>query len=173
MSTVERRSRWRPGPAGPAVAAIGALATCALAGSSALVAASASAAPLHAADPTVVVGSKSAPALEICGLKPVVERPARIILGCADGGAFGEHLAWKSWGAERAYARGVYTWNPCKPYCAATKPKEWGKTAATFTLGSPARTEAGWLFETLVVRLSGKIPKNMNRVLTFSEKPVT
>jgi hypothetical protein len=95
-----------------------------------------------------------------------------LVLACGDGNAIGEDLAWTKWAGTEAYATGVYTWNPCIPYCAATKPKAWRKVPAHFTLEGPVKTSTGWLFETLVIHLTGKVPAKMPKVLTFPEKPI-
>ncbi len=122
------------------------------------------------AGPAAVVGTKARPAVEDCGLAPATVRPRDLTLSCADGGTLGVNLAWQTWGPAEAYAKGVYTWNPCTPYCAAAK--KWGKTTASFTLEDPVHTKTGWLFEKLVVRLTGKLPPHTSRVLTFAEKPL-
>lgn len=116
------------------------------------------------------LGTKAQPAVEDCGLGKPEVRPTSLTLACADANTMGLHLSWSKWGPTQAVATGTYTWNTCVPYCAASK--KWDKRAATFTLGQPAKTSSGWLFERLVVRVTGPVPDHMERVVTLSEKPL-
>jgi hypothetical protein len=116
------------------------------------------------------MGTKARPAVEDCGLSKPKVRPATLTLACADANNLGVKLVWARWTATGAYATGTDTWNACTPYCAASK--TWYKTAANFTLSHPVKTPAGWLFEKLVVRITGKAPKDMARTQVYSEKPV-
>jgi len=117
-----------------------------------------------------VVGTKSRPAVENCGLGSPELRPSSLYVACADGNAEAVHLRWKTWGPHSALAVGTFTWNTCVPYCAASR--KWDSVAARFTLEMPVKTSAGWLFERLTGRLTGKAPAHMERVFTISEKPV-
>jgi hypothetical protein len=103
--------------------------------------------------------------------KPEV-RPSYLILSCADANSQGQDLIWTKWGPSEAYAAGTYTWNLCTPNCAASK--KWDKAAANFTLSKPVgtRTKAGWLFERLVVHITGKVPSYIPRTQSYSEAPV-
>ena len=120
--------------------------------------------------PGAVIGTKARPAVEDCGLGKPEVRPATLTLACADANDLGVKLVWARWAATGAYATGTETWNTCVPYCAASK--IWDKTAANFTLSDPVKTSAGWLFEKLVVRITGKAPKDMARTVAYSEKPL-
>ena len=97
-------------------------------------------------------------------------RPKTLTLACADGNSLAVDLVWSSWGSKTATAAGVYTWNTCVPYCAASK--TWDRTAASFTLSDPVHTKAGWLFEKLTVHITGKAPHQIPRTITFPEAPV-
>jgi hypothetical protein len=57
-------------------------------------------------------------ALPDCLGKPR-ERPAEIVLACADGNFGVRRLRWTGWGETFAAATGVAFANDCKPYCAA------------------------------------------------------
>jgi hypothetical protein len=46
-------------------------------------------------------------------------RPSTIIVACADAGIQLTHLRWSSFGGSRVHATGDYTYNDCKPDCAA------------------------------------------------------
>ena len=134
------------------------------------------ASPVPAALPTpaaftAVKGTKTEPAVEDCGLGKPEVRPSWLTLSCADANSLGVHLSWSRWGPTAAYATGTYTWNTCVPYCAASK--TWDKASADFTLSKPVHvgTKAGWLFEQLVVRITGKVPSYMQREQTISEAP--
>jgi len=116
------------------------------------------------------LGTKAVPAVEVCGLLKPSVRPASMILACGDGGTLGAQLHWTKWGAASAYATGTYTWNTCTPNCAASK--TWDKATANFTLSDPVSTSAGWLFEKLVVHITGKVPKGVPTTQVLSEKPV-
>jgi hypothetical protein len=120
--------------------------------------------------PAAVIGTKAKPAVEDCGLGQPEIRPRSLTLACADAGTLGVKLVWSKWTATGAYATGTETWNTCVPYCAASK--TWDKTQANFTLSNPVKTSAGWLFEKLVVHITGKAPKDMDRTVTYSEKPL-
>jgi hypothetical protein len=125
-------------------------------------------APLAA--PLARMGTKAQPAVEDCGLGRPQLRPATLTLACADANDLGVKLVWAKWAATGAYATGIETWNTCVPYCAASK--TWDKTKADFTLSDPVKTPAGWLFERLVVHITGKAPKDMARTVVYSEKPI-
>ncbi len=120
--------------------------------------------------PTPVMGTKAKPAVEDCGLAKPQVLPASLTLACADDNDRAVKLVWSKWTATGAYATGTDTWNTCVPYCAASK--TWDKTTANFTLSDPVRTPAGWLFEKLVVHITGKAPKDMERTVSYSEKPL-
>lgn len=53
-----------------------------------------------------------------CAGKPTV-RPHSIVLACADGNFYADHLRWTSWTATSAVAAGIGHQNDCKPNCAA------------------------------------------------------
>ncbi len=127
-------------------------------------------APAPMAVPTAVMGTKAKPAVEDCGLGKPQVRPASLTLACADANDLAVKLVWSRWTATEAYATGTDTWNTCVPYCAASK--TWDKTQANFTLSDPVKTSAGWLFEKLVVHITGKVPKGMERTVPYSEKPL-
>jgi hypothetical protein len=119
--------------------------------------------------PAAVMGTKAKPAVEDCGQGKPEIRPTGLILTCADANDQAVKLVWSKWTATEAYATGTDTWNTCVPYCAASK--TWDKTQADFTLSDPVKTSAGWLYEKLVVHITGKAPKDMERTVVFSEKP--
>lgn len=97
-------------------------------------------------------------------------RPKTLTLSCADANSLAVDLVWSSWGSKTAAATGVYTWNTCVPYCAASK--TWDRTAARVTLSDPVHTKAGWLFEKLTVHITGKAPRQIPRTITYPEAPV-
>jgi hypothetical protein len=121
-------------------------------------------------DATTVRGTKATPAVEDCGLSKPEIRPRHLTLACADANSLGDDLVWAKWASSGASATGTFTWNTCVPYCAASK--KWDKASARFVLGDPVETTAGWLFEKLVVHVTGKLPAKMSVTLTVSEKPV-
>ncbi len=124
--------------------------------------------PMATSDATM--GTQAKPAVEDCGLSKPKVRPATLTLACADANTLGQSLVWVRWTSVGAYATGIYTWNTCVPYCAASK--TWDKTKANFALSDPVKTRAGWLYEKLVVHITGKVPKGMARTQDFSEKPI-
>ena len=117
-----------------------------------------------------VVGTKATPAVEDCGLSKPSVRPATLTLACADANDLGVKLVWVKWTQTTAYATGSDTWNTCVPYCAASK--TWDKAKANFTLSDPVHTPAGWLYEKLVVHVTGNVGKGMAKTLVLSEKPL-
>lgn len=150
------------------------------AATAALVAVLAGYSPVAAASPALsrssaaaLKGTKTDPAVEVCGLGKPETKPAYLILACADANTQGVHLSWTKWGPTEADATGAYTWNTCVPNCAASK--AWDKAAANFTLNRPvnAGSKVGWLFEQLVVRITGKVPSYVKRVQTYNEAPVS
>lgn len=46
-------------------------------------------------------------------------KPAKVILACADGNTYLEHLKWSKWSTSSAFGSGTYAVNTCKPSCAA------------------------------------------------------
>ncbi len=48
-------------------------------------------------------------------------KPASIILACADANAALTRIHWSSFGGSVAHGSAEYTFNDCKPYCAAGK----------------------------------------------------
>ncbi|MGC8628025.1 MAG: hypothetical protein ACP5VR_10855 [Acidimicrobiales bacterium] len=127
------------------------------------------AAPSAPAATKPVIKPVGAVAVMDCGLGKPSVRPKSLVLACADANAEAVGLKWSSWGSAEAVAKGVYTWNLCLPYCAASK--KWGRTAATLTLSDPVHTRQGWLFEQLTVRITGKVPAHMSRVQIYPEAP--
>ena len=120
---------------------------------------------------SAAVGTKARPGLQNCGIGAVVVRPASVILSCADANSVGKDLVWSKWGATGATAKGVFTWNYCKPNCAASK--KWGRTTATYTLSDVVRTaKYGWLFEKLTVHITGKQTGGFPRTITYPQKPI-
>jgi len=116
------------------------------------------------------MGTKSKPAVEDCGLPPAAVKPKSLVLACADAGEVGVDLEWRTWGSGQAFATGVYTWHVCTPSCVASN--KWEKASATFALEQPALTKDGWLFEKLVVHITGRLPSRMPKQLVFIWKPV-
>ena len=123
-----------------------------------------------ASTPVPLRGTRSLPAVEDCGLSAPQVRPKSLTIACGDANSRGVQLAWSTWGRASARATGTFTWNVCVPYCAASK--KWDKTAATFTLSKPVSTKKGWLFEALVVHITGKVPSAMQRTQTVNEAPI-
>ncbi|HTV10736.1 MAG TPA: hypothetical protein VME20_02655 [Acidimicrobiales bacterium] len=116
------------------------------------------------------VGTKSKPAVEDCGFAPAELKPKELTLACADAGAIGSDLVWHSWGASQAYATGTYTWHICEPSCVASR--RWAKARANFTLQQPTDTSAGWLFEKLVVNITGHVPPQMEKHQVYIFRPL-
>ena len=54
-----------------------------------------------------------------CPGQHALVRPRTFVLTCADGNALFDKLAWTSWTAGEASARGTLVLNDCTPYCAA------------------------------------------------------
>jgi len=158
----------------PVTLALGAATTLAAAGAWA---GPALAAPAHpgtsspGASPAVLMGTKARPGLKNCGLYPVTVKPRTLVLSCADANSQGKDLVWSQWGPTKAAATGVFTWNVCKPNCAASK--TWGTSRATYTLSHVARTaKYGWLYEELTVHITGKQTGGFPRTITYPQKPM-
>jgi hypothetical protein len=100
--------------------------------------------------------------------KNLVE-PKTLVLACADANGVADSLVWTKWSSTTARAKGVYTWNLCVPYCAASK--KWGRTSADFGLGKAVHTSKGWLFEELTVHITGA-NWHQARTWTLNEKPI-
>jgi energy-converting hydrogenase Eha subunit B len=83
----------------------------------------------------------------------------------------GKDLAWSKWGPTGAAARGVFTWNVCKPDCAASR--TWDKSTANYALGDVVHTtKYGGLFEALTVHITGKKTGGFPRTMVYPQKPV-
>jgi hypothetical protein len=109
------------------------------------------------------------PQLEDCGMGKNLVEPKTLVVECADGNGEAVSLVWTKWGSTTARAKGVYTWNLCVPYCAASK--TWGKTSADFGLGDAVHVRQGWLFEQLTVHITGA-NWHEPRTWTLDEKPI-
>jgi hypothetical protein len=46
------------------------------------------------------------------------QRPSSILFACGDGNYYVNHLQWTGWHSKRAFGRGVFHFNDCKPDCA-------------------------------------------------------
>lgn len=46
-------------------------------------------------------------------------RPASIVIACADGNFYVDHLRWTTWGPRSAVGKGIAQRNDCTPNCAA------------------------------------------------------
>jgi len=73
------------------------------------------------------------------GATPAVE-PGTIMLACADGNAYLDHLRWSSWTTTSATATGMYTHNTCTPNCAGGT---FVSTPTTVRLSYPVQTRDG------------------------------
>ena len=127
--------------------------------------------PMDLAGPPTGQTMTAVPAVEDCGMGKSQVRPKSLILTCADANDLAKDLVWSKWGPTGAYATGIDTWNECVPYCAASK--TWYTTKANFTLSKPVHTTKGWLFERLTVHITGQTPREVEKLITFSEAPVT
>ncbi|HTT90028.1 MAG TPA: hypothetical protein VMF65_10790 [Acidimicrobiales bacterium] len=127
--------------------------------------------PMDLAGPPTGQTMTAVPAVEDCGMGKSQVRPKSLILTCADANDLAKDLVWSKWGPTVAYATGIDTWNECVPYCAASK--TWYTTKANFTLSKPVHTTKGWLFERLTVHITGQTPRKVEKLITFSEAPVT
>jgi hypothetical protein len=127
--------------------------------------------PMDLAGPPTGQTMTAVPAVEDCGMGKSQVRPKLLILTCADANDLAKDLVWSKWGPTGAYATGIDTWNECVPYCAASK--TWYTTKANFTLSKPVHTTKGWLFERLTVHITGQTPRKVEKLITFSEAPVT
>ena len=47
-----------------------------------------------------------------------VQRPAQIMLTCADGGMIVTGITWQTWSSKQALGTGIYSQNMCDPSCA-------------------------------------------------------
>lgn len=87
-----------------------------------------------------------------------------IILACADGNAYAQHLRWSSWTATRATGSGDIEQNDCVPDCAGGQFKTY---PATVTLGQVISTPAGPRFSLLTAVFTGVGP-NGQKTATYS-----
>lgn len=117
-----------------------------------------------------VVGSKTAPAVEDCGLSAPKLKPASLTIACADANTLVDAIHWSSWTSTSATGTGTFTWNTCVPNCAASK--TWDKASSTVKLERPVRTSLGWLFEELVVHVTGKVPEGVLTSYELNESPL-
>jgi hypothetical protein len=97
--------------------------------------------------------AKAVPQLEDCGMGKNLVEPKALVLACADANSEAVSLVWTKWSSTTARAKGIYTWNLCVPYCAASK--KWGRASADFGLGHAVHVRQGWLFEQLTVHITG------------------
>jgi hypothetical protein len=124
----------------------------------------ASAAPARTAATT-----KAVPQVKDCGFGKNLIKPKSLIVACADAGGRAVSLDWTKWTSTGATATGVYTWNLCVPYCAASN--KWGSAKATYALGDAVHARQGWLFEELTIHVTGAAWHSSHRTWTISEKP--
>jgi hypothetical protein len=123
------------------------------------------------ATPTKVgATAKAVPQVEDCGMGKNLVEPKTFVLACADANSEAVGLVWTKWDSTTARAKGVYTWNLCVPYCAASK--KWGRTSADFGLGDAVHARQGWLFEQLTVHITGT-NWHEHRTWTLPEKPIS
>jgi len=113
--------------------------------------------------------AKAVPQVEDCGMGKHLVKPKSFIVECADANGLAVSLVWTKWNSTAATAKGVYTWNLCEPYCAASN--KWGRTSADFGLGDAVHARQGWLFEELTVHITGA-NWHEARTWTLSEKPI-
>ncbi|GAA4403413.1 hypothetical protein [Tsukamurella soli] len=67
-----------------------------------------------------------------CGHKSI--RPAEIVITCADANNEVVDIDWSVWSTETALGRGVWTINPCIPYCAVVPSSKWKRTPVSVVL---------------------------------------
>jgi hypothetical protein len=114
--------------------------------------------------------SGAVPAVLNCGMGKAIVRPKTLTLACADANNLAKELVWSKWATTGAAASGVDTWNTCVPNCAASK--KWDSASADFTLNHAVQTSKGWLFERLLVRITGQTPRGVNRTVIYRLAPV-
>ena len=126
----------------PNAAATRAVAACELGGKNLCASeGSASPTPAHAA-----YGGESPPP-GTGGLLPCVggpvERPREVVLACADGNSYVDHLSWVRWSGQLAVGHGTLEQNDCTPDCAAGK---FYAYPATISFSDVQPTHYGLLF---------------------------
>ena len=122
--------------------------------------------PLFAALPASAArAATTIPAIEVCGTGPAVQRPASIVITCADHGMIAADPHWTNWTATSATATVTLVWR--------VTPGHWSKTTADITLADPARAADGKvLFTALRLHVTGATPRGFIRDATFNEAPV-
>lgn len=181
-----RRCRRRLGvvPIAAACAALVLLASCSSTPAGSSTTTSRPAAGTTSSPPTTSTGRESTTttttstpavvALEDCGVGSPLVRPSSLTLACADDNERGISVHWTSWTPTAASGTGMVTWNVCSPDCAESR--RWDRTAASFELTDARQVSPGrWLFEELVVDVTGPIPSafpDFERHQTFTERPL-
>jgi hypothetical protein len=111
------------------------------------------------------------PRVKVCGQGPALQKPASMILTCADNGEMARNLHWTSWTATGASATGDVTWRVCTAICA--KSRHFDSAAADYTLTDPVRSGNTVLFTRLTLHAIGATPKGFQRNLAFDEAPTS
>lgn len=109
------------------------------------------------------------PLVDNCG-RGGTARPALIILACADGNIYAQHLVWTSWGPSEASGSGEIDENDCQPDCASGR---FHGYPVRVQLGQVVPTSAGPRFSELKATFTADHPPGPSTVtLAIPTKPL-
>ena len=94
-----------------------------------------------------------------------VQRPAEIMLTCADGGMIVTDITWKTWTSKQAIGTGIYSQNMCEPSCAEGTRED---VPVTIKLGELFDYKGRNVLKTLVIEaIKGRHLPNGNSSLNW------
>jgi len=81
-----------------------------------------------------------------------VQRPAEIMLTCADGGMIVTDIKWTTWTSKQALGTGIYSQNMCEPSCAEGSRED---VPVTIKLSEPFEYKGRNVLQTLDIQAVG------------------
>ena len=94
-----------------------------------------------------------------------IQRPAQIMLTCADGGMIITDITWKTWTSKQALGTGIYSQNMCEPSCAEGSRED---VPVTIKLSEPFEYKGRNVLKTLDIQVvSGRELPNGNTKMTW------
>jgi hypothetical protein len=94
-------------------------------------------------------------------------KPTAIVLACGDGNTFLQKLTWSSWTTTSAKGQGLYTYNTCRPSCAAGRDVSYSVNVA-LSKPQPCKQRAHKTFTNVNLMYPGRKPSHAVTRATIS-----
>lgn len=103
-------------------------------------------------------------------LGKIVQKPAEIVITCADAGVMVSTISWTSWNNNRATGRGTLVWNTCLPETCVAGIVQ--KYKVRVVLGRPASGPNAAVFTRLTLAFPQGGPANLETGTYTLDRPI-